>query len=159
MPKKTKTGKILESIVEDRFSREGFDIVMHSKWKKNKENYSKELLLKNVPYKTIYGHDGRTEFLLLSEKHNLRIRIECKWQEQSGSADEKLPYLYLNAIEKFPERDVIILIAGPGFKKGSIPWLKHVAQHLPYTTDASHNKNIMVFSQTEFTVWANSKFI
>ena len=38
-----------------------------------------ELLLKNVPYDSIFGHRGRTEFVLVSEKLGLRLRIEAKW--------------------------------------------------------------------------------
>jgi hypothetical protein len=34
-----------------------------------------------------------------------RKNIECKWQQVSGSVDEKLPYLYLNCIEAMPEKN------------------------------------------------------
>lgn len=65
------TGTQLEKAVQTVLSEKGFEIVMYRVWNKNPENYGKELLLKNVPFTTIYGHRGNTEFLLVSEKHNL----------------------------------------------------------------------------------------
>ena len=88
------TGNQLEVAVQTVLLNKGFEIEMYRVWNKKPENYGKELLLKNVPFETIYGHRGNTEFLLISEKYNLRIRIECKWQQSAGSVDEKLPYLY-----------------------------------------------------------------
>ncbi len=70
----------------------------------------------NVPFTTIYQHGGNTEFRLISERYNMDIRIECKWQQVAGSVDEKLPYLYLNCIEAMPEKHIIIIIDGDGWK-------------------------------------------
>ncbi len=89
----------LEVAVKTVLSGKGFQIVNYRVWEKDTANYRKELLLENVPFKTIYEHKGNTEFLLHSDKYNLHIRIECKWQQVAGSVDEKLPYLYLNSIE------------------------------------------------------------
>ena len=75
------TGNQLEVAVQTVLLNKGFEIEMYRVWNKKPENYGKELLLKNVPFETIYGHRGNTEFLLISEKYNLRIRIECKWQQ------------------------------------------------------------------------------
>jgi hypothetical protein len=131
---------------------------MYRVWEKNPERYGSELLLKNVPFETIYGHKGNTEFLLISKKYNLRIRIECKWQQTAGSVDEKLPYLYLNTIEAMPEKDVMILIDGEGFKAGAKTWLRKAVKDKLYTTDKNKDTNIMVFSLAEFFTWANKTF-
>ncbi len=111
---------MLESTVRSVLQRHGFETVAHSDYRKKPERYGKELLLTNMPYDTIYNHKGKTEFLLLSEKYQLTTRIECKWQQSNGSVDEKLPYLYLNCIETMPEKDIIIVIDGDGWKKGAI---------------------------------------
>lgn len=153
------TGNQLEKAVQTVLNGKGFDILMYSQWKKEPEKYGNELLLKNVPFKTIYNHQGKTEFLLLSKKYDLKIRIECKWQQVAGSVDEKLPYLYLNTIEAMPEKDIIILIDGDGWKKGAKAWLKTAVNERKYTTEANNNKNIMIFSLTEFFTWANNTFI
>ena len=152
------TGNQLEKAVQTVLLEKGFEFEMYRKWERNKEKYGNELLLKNVPYETIYGHHGNTEFLLLSEKYNLKIRIECKWQQSAGSVDEKLPYLYLNAIEAIPEKDFMILIDGDGFKAGAKTWLREAAKKKYYTTNENSDTNIMVFSLAEFFTWANNTF-
>ncbi|QQR99115.1 MAG: 4-diphosphocytidyl-2C-methyl-D-erythritol kinase [Sphingobacteriales bacterium] len=152
------TGTQLEKAVQTVLFSKGFEIEMYRKWDENPENYGKELLLKNVPFTTIYGHKGNTEFLLLSEKYKLKIRIECKWQQSPGSVDEKLPYLYLNTIESMPENNIIILIDGNGFKSGAKKWLKDAVSKKLYTTKNNENKNVLVFSLTEFFTWANNTF-
>ncbi len=152
------TGTQLERAVQVVLLEKGFEIVMYRLWRKNPEDYGKELLLKNVPFTTIYGHRGNTEFLLISEKYNLRIRIECKWQQTKGSVDEKLPYLYLNTIEAMPEKDIIILIDGDGFKAGAKTWLRNAAKEKLYTNKKNHDTNVVVFSLAEFFTWANNTF-
>jgi hypothetical protein len=94
----------LESTVIGTLNSKGFLSVPYREWQKNPTQFGSELLLRNVPFVTIYGHPGKSEFVLLSERYGLRIRIECKWQQSSGSVDEKFPYLYLNCIEQMPEK-------------------------------------------------------
>ena len=151
-------GKILEETVISTFTRKGFEAVMWSEWNRHRGNFGSELLLKNVPFKNIYGHDGYTEFLLKSDKYSLEIRIECKWQQSAGSVDEKFPYLYLNCIEAMPETDILIIVDGGGAKEGAVRWLKNAAQHRLYTNDANRGKKIEVFNLSEFLQWANLKF-
>ncbi|MCH8874264.1 4-diphosphocytidyl-2C-methyl-D-erythritol kinase [candidate division KSB1 bacterium] len=155
--KGNKTGNLLEGTVRNILIEKGFEIVKHKDWLKNNLFLGKELLIENVPYTTIYNHNGKTEFLLKSEAYNFEARIECKWQQVAGSVDEKLPYLYLNCIEAMPEKNIIILIDGEGWKAGSIQWLKDAAKNAPYSTAKS--KNIQVFSLTEFMTWANNFFV
>lgn len=152
------TGNQLEKAVQTVLLDKGFEIEMYRKWAKNPEKYGKELLLKNVPFTTIYGHKGNTEFLLLSEKYDLKIRIECKWQQSSGSVDEKLPYLYLNTIEAMPEKNIMILIDGDGFKAGAKKWLRKAAKEKLYTNESNKDTNVTVFSLAQFFTWANNTF-
>lgn len=112
----------------------------------------------NVPYQTIYGQKGRTEFLLSSKTHGLDIRIECKWQQSNGSVDEKFPYLYLNSIEAIPENHIIIIADGKGFKPGAIPWLKNAIKEQKYTDNKNKDRKIDVMNLTEFLTWANNAF-
>ena len=161
MEKKNKsniTGNQLEAAVKTVLTNKGFELISYRIWEKNKEKYGAELLLENVPFTTVYQHKGNTEFLLISIKYDLRIRIECKWQQVSGSVDEKLPYLYLNAIEAMPENAIIILIDGTGWKTGAIKWLKDAVKQKKYITKNNMNKEIFVFSLTAFFTWANKTF-
>ena len=148
-------GRILERTVVPTFESHGFEIVAYSAWSKNPANYGTELLLKHVPYTTIYNQKGFTEFLVKSKRFGLNVRIECKWQQSSGSVDEKLPYLYLNCIETMPETDIIIIAGGGGMKPGAIPWLKAAVSQKKYVLPGMPDKNIQVFSIEEFMAWAN----
>lgn len=151
------TGNNLERTVRDIFSRKGFEIVKYRTWIKNPKLYTDELLLENVPFETIYKHQGNTEFLIKSKKYDLEIRIECKWQEVAGSVDEKFPYLYLNCIEAMPESTIIIIVDGGGYKTGALQWLKEVSENNTYIKNNKH-KDIKIFSLSEFMVWANRTF-
>ena len=125
---------------------------------KNPDTHGNELLLRNVPFTTLYNGRGFTEFLLLSEKHDLKIRIECKWQQKTGSVDEKLAYVYLSCIEAIPENNIIILIDGAGFREGAIQWLKDVAGQRKYIPDDRPNKHVKIMNSTEFLTWCNETF-
>jgi ATP:corrinoid adenosyltransferase len=152
------TGNQLETAVKTVLVGKGFQLVYYRDWQKNPNKYGEELLLENVPFTTIYGHRGNTEFLLISRKYGLKMRIECKWQQVSGSVDEKLPYLYLNSIEAMPELSVMILIDGAGWKAGAIQWLKDAVKQKRYTNEQNITKEILIFNLTEFFTWANETF-
>ncbi|MCK6616812.1 MAG: hypothetical protein L6Q51_04135 [Cyclobacteriaceae bacterium] len=153
------TGNQLEVAVKTVLTGKGFQLVNYRVWEKHKKKFGEELLLENVPFTTIYGHRGNTEFLLLSKKYQLQMRIECKWQQVAGSVDEKLPYLYLNAIEAMPETSILILIDGVGWKAGALNWLKDAVSQQKYTTQTNRNKEIRIFSLVEFFTWANQTFV
>lgn len=152
------TGNQLETAIMTVLVNKGFELVAFKDWQNNPQNYGDELLLKNVPFTTIYGHQGKTEFLLKSVKYNKQIRIECKWQQVAGSVDEKLPYLYLNAVEKMPEKEIILLIDGPGWKPGAIDWIRNAVQNNQYSNVFNNGKEITVFNLSEFFAWANQEF-
>jgi hypothetical protein len=151
-------GKILEQTVESTFERKGFEVLMYRDWEKHPDQHSGEVLLKNCPFTNIYNHDGNTEFLVISERKNCKIRIECKWQQSSGSVDEKFPYLYLNCIDAMPENHIIIIVDGGGARLGAVEWLKTAAKDKKYTTDDNKDKTVEVFTLSEFIQWANVAF-
>lgn len=153
------TGNQLEQAVRAVLTGKGFQNMAYKDWEKNPNAFGKELLLENVPFTTIYNHKGNTEFLLISEKYSLKMRIECKWQQVAGSVDEKLPYLYLNVMEAMPEASVLILIDGGGWKPGAIQWLRDAVKQKKYSNQFNINKEMLVFNLTEFFTWANNKFV
>jgi len=80
---------------------------------------------KVVICQSIYGTPYEVDFMV----HGLRafadgLAIESKWQQVSGTADQKYPYLVANIVEKFP-CPAIVVLAGGGMKPGSIRWLRH----------------------------------
>lgn len=152
------TGNTLERTITGTLESKGFEVVSHREWKNKPTKYGNELLLKNVPFTTIYDHKGYTEFLLKSESYELEIRIECKWQQASGSVDEKFPYVYLNSLYSMPEQTVFIVIAGDGAKKGAVRWLRNACETMIYSDEESRQKDLRVMNLTEFIVWVNKTF-
>ena len=152
------SGSTLEMTVIGTLQSKGFVTVPYNLWFKQPELYGKELLLRHAPYRTIYGHPGKTEFLIRSQRYQLEVRVECKWQQSAGSVDEKFPYLYLNCIEGMPERDIIILVDGGGAKAGSIQWLREICRSQRYVDPMRAAKNITVMNLSEFLIWANKTF-
>lgn len=151
------SGSQLETAVQAVLSSKGFEIANYRDIEKQSLLVEEEVLIKNVPYTSIYGHRGKTEFLLKSKKFDIQARIECKWQQVSGSVDEKLPYLYLNAARSMPEKTILLIIDGAGWKQGAIDWLRH-AVDFPLVELKPPGKEILVFSLTEFFTWANQRF-
>lgn len=140
----------MEQQCERLFLDKGYISYNYSEIKKHPEKIKghRYVLLKNVPYITIYGSVGHTEFVAWDTKTGRKVRIECKYQKSAGSVDEKLPYLYLNAVFRYPEKEVIILIEGDGFKKGAKEWLKE--QVNKNWLNFRKNKKITVANFEEF---------
>ena len=138
-------GNILEQQVRQAFASHGFREVAFAEY----EKLASGSTLPGVPVPDLLVRRV-TEFLAVSASRGLAIRIECKWQQSQGSVDEKFPYLYLNCIQAMPEREIILLIDGNGYKPGALAWLKQAVA----SQDA---KLIHVFNLVEFLVWANRR--
>jgi len=144
-------GGRFEKRIKNSLKPHGFEVLSVAEWR-DMGRPRGEYLLTNAPYTTLYGTAGRTEFLLLSAKRGLEIRIEAKYQSAQGSVDEKLPYVYLSLIEAVPEKTVFVVIDGPGWRPGSIDWLRRTAAERRYGTPS--DKTVRVFSLEEFLGWA-----
>jgi hypothetical protein len=72
------------------------------------------------------------------------LAIEVKWQQSTGSVDEKFPYLVLNIRERYP-CPAIVIADGGGQRSGALQWLRSQVD----------GNLIGVYSVTEFLVWAN----
>lgn len=151
------TGTTLEAVVQQTLATHGFPAVPWTRWRRHPDRYGPEILLRHVPYTTIYGGRGWSEFVLRSAQYGLTARIECKWQQASGSVDEKFPYLYLNAAYAMPEPLVLLVIDGGGAKPAAVQWLRETAQARRFLA-ADAVKTIRVFTLAEFVAWANSTF-
>ncbi len=151
------SGNTLEQTIMATLASKGFAVANYRQWALNPAAYSDEILLRNVPFITIYGHPGNTEFLLRSARYALEIRIECKWQQSAGSVDEKFPYLYLNCVEQMPEQRIIIVVDGGGAKAGAVAWLRRACANRLYL-DPADPKTITMMTLVEFLMWANQVF-
>src|SRR5215203_3867103 len=119
------SGRFLEGILRQELTARGFLFREHRNDKNNLDMFAGRLVLRHAPYRSIYGCWSRSEFLIIDEPR--RIRIECRWQEVSGSVDEKFPYLLRNAAERMPEKHIVLFIGGKGAKGAAVLWLKREA--------------------------------
>ncbi|MFO1436527.1 MAG: PD-(D/E)XK nuclease superfamily protein [Gammaproteobacteria bacterium] len=153
-----RTGNVLENVVIGTLSTHGLEVVQFKDYERRPLIYGQELLLRNVPYRTLYGGKGRTEFLIRSARYQLCTRVECKWQQSAGSVDEKLPHAYLSCVEAIDEDDVIIMIGGNGFRPEAVNWLRQVANERRYVPANKCNKRVRVMTTDEFLTWCNNTF-
>ena len=97
---------------------------------------------------SIYGRDTRVDFLVRPCGSIPRgLIIEARWQDVTGSAEEKLPYLVLNIKRSYP-CPAIIVIDGHGFSGGALGWLR---------AEVDGEKLLAVMSIREFISWCNRK--
>lgn len=97
--------------------------------------------------KSIYGTKLISDFMLYHpEKHPDKLIIECKWQQSSGSVDEKYPYNVLNIQQMYP-CPAIILLDGEGYKTGAAEWLRK---------QVDGKKLLAVLSMVQFQIWVNN---
>ena len=137
-------GAQFEGIIESAIC--GILRIKSEKWTPQASVIAKDmnLLWKNVPYVSIYGTNCRSEFVL--NYNDRKIRIECKYQESSGSVDEKLPYLMMNFTREVPEDETIIIIEGDGFRPAAVSWLR----------ESCINTKCKVFNTTQFLYYLTS---
>ena len=115
-----KSGKVLEGQVKTVF--EGWFSTTTQEYRTWEKHKTYPALVRNVPYTTFYGTIGRSEFVFYFAE-NVAWRIECKWQEVSGSVDEKFPYM-LECMKTVSEQAAIIIVAGGGAKPAAVNWLR-----------------------------------
>jgi hypothetical protein len=128
-----------------------------AKTKKEPKRYcdEKKLVICQYPFDSIYEHTGKTEFLIINKPKDRVIRVECKWQQDAGSVDEKFPYMYLNCIYGYEEAEIILIVDGGGYKPGARAWLEKVIDN-KWLIDEENPKAIRLMTISEFTAYFNS---
>ena len=163
-------GKIGETTLEPLFTAHGYTVMMWSEYNKNQTKFKAgkpvqdldalpRLVLKQVPYDSIYHHNAQTEFVIYkrdSGKPHRTIRVEVKWQQSAGSVDEKYPYVYLNSVYQYPEHEIVIIIDGNGYKEGALNWIKDKADKKWLVEDG---RSIKVMNLAEFMAFFNKELL
>lgn len=151
-------GKVFEKMMVPVFEDNKFIVLSESDYLSNPSKYGAidRYVLKNAKYTTIYEHEGKTEFVIVDGER--RIRVEAKYQSAAGSVDEKYPYMLLNGIYQYPEKEIIFVVDGNGYKPGAHKWLKeHIENNwLDYKTQ--YGKDIKLMNISEFMNWFNHEF-
>lgn len=141
-----KTGRNWERHVEMIFKDFGAHIQEYKTNQNNGDMFQDIIVTRHVPYKSIYGLQSRSEFVFDIRSREFRARVEVKWQESSGSVDEKFPYVIANARQAYPESHIWIIIDGGGARPAGIEWLKQEAKN-------TRHKEISIFTLAEFSPW------
>ena len=148
--KANKQGRALESLVERQLETHEYQHVKKNRFEGARADgvaiYAKQFKIA----KSIYDTQLYCDFIIYHpQKWRDNLAIECKWQQSSGSVDEKFPYLVLNLGLQFPCQS-IILADGGGAKPAAIEWLKSQVNE--------YEKLLHVFNMMEFQKWSNSNF-
>lgn len=163
-----KNGQQLEAVVEIVLRMKGITKVKSKDFRDDPEAFGTEVLETHVPFDSVYGRRGYTEYVIHSEKLEGPIRLDCKWQQTGGSIDEKFPSLLLNLYNS-PEDVCIILVEGGGARDGHLQWLRETTEKLNENPEAREaltfmgvtrdvsNKKIHVFTLNEWLKWVNTK--
>lgn len=124
MDESNRSGKMLEGLIIGEFKSRGIPVFDDSDKLYNSDWISDRFVVLHAPYTSIYGSDSRTEILYRDCLTGREIRIECRWQQEPGSVDEKYAYFYLNAVQQMPEKEIWFVFGGEGARAGAVAWLK-----------------------------------
>lgn len=124
--KANRTGNVLEQTVESLLKQHGYtEFANHKRQVFDARNtiggkqYAKHVYVG----KTIYESDRIVDFLVINpELFPDSLIIECKWQQATGSVDEKYPFLAANIAKTAVP--TIVLLDGSGYKKTAEAWLR-----------------------------------
>ena len=104
-------------------------------------------VLLNAPYRSIYEHEARVEFMLYLDGQT--YLIEAKRQTSSGSVDEKLAYVRLNALHNRDRHRFVLVMVGDGFREGARRWIE---------SEAAADDRFEVFSTLNgFRLWLQAR--
>ena len=141
------TGDALEEVIYNTLVRKGYQYIDKRQFESARYLDQPVFATQYFIAKSIYETELFCDFILYHpQKHPHCMVIESKWQESSGSVDEKYPYMVYNIREKYPCATIVVLDGG-GYKKGAEKWLR--AQE--------DDKLLHVFNMMEFQKWSNGE--
>ena len=148
-------GSILEAAIRAlRMKR--FSVVSHDEYTTAKgdlfSGQGSRWLVKHYPYETIFGTPGRREYYIASAEWS--GQLECKFQNGSGSVDEKMVYIS-ETLRRTDERALALVYAGKYWTdkdRGAsvIQWMRAEATRI-----RDCGKQLLVFDMDQFIEWAN----
>ena len=130
-----KSGKWLENEIEKILNSYGIPSIKYRSigprfGNKVVKQGAKGFLIKHAPYKNVLGGHSRSEFVLQLANRGA-IRIECRRQAVRGSVDEKVLYLFANAVACV-EKEVILVVECNGMRKEAKQFLVDKAKSVKY---------------------------
>ena len=138
-----------ESLLAKHASKSGFP-------KKNGKNFQTHTEF------VIYADDAKsTEEFPLTENEKFEARIECKWQEVSGTTQQKLVFTTLDLHYGPQEKRIILLVEGAGFGRDLKSFVKEICENRPEWKGCPDMamKQIRMMNCDDFISWANTAFV
>lgn len=124
------SGSFASGVIESAFRERGIPIRSWSEVGDNGDMFMNRFVLRNAPFRTLFDQHSddpnatsRGGYLYRRFGKDSDVRIVPRWQEEPGSADEKLVSLFYNAKEAMPEREIILFVGGGGAREEAIAWL------------------------------------
>lgn len=147
-------GAVYEQSLRGVFEAYGFEIVKYAEWKRRGVpiEESGRIVISGYPFRSIYNHNGRTEWLIVNNDRNAVCRVEVKTQRGNGSVDEKIPYMYLNGVYGYEEDDIAFVVEGDGFKPGVRPWLRNAIDSR-FCREDDDTRHIEMYTVGEFIAY------
>lgn len=99
-----------EAVLRAAFTARGVPCQSFSDWQRS-PLAAPVVLVCGYPFTTLYQTPGKVEFVVCRDQAP-SITIEVKHQGVSGSCDEKLAYVLLNAVYQWPTRHGILVLSG-----------------------------------------------
>jgi len=151
--KANKTGNKLEKFVAAALEGCGYTHFGNHRaqaFQNRKAIGGKQYLMQLPVGDTIYETERKCDFFVINrDRFPNDLIIECKWQQSSGSVDEKYPFLLFNIIRTgIP---TIVLMDGGGYKPAAMKWLKEQVN----TKGSLH----AVWDMAEFQKQVNNGFL
>jgi len=157
--KANRTGHTIENMMIPIFEGKGIKVYNYSELCKKEIreeiSKSKQYVLKEVPYKNAYDSKGKTEFVIYHDE--IETRVEIKWQTENGSVDEKFIYMFYNAVNNYPENDIILIVDGGGYKPGARKWLENAIENDMFDYKEK-GKTIKLMYISDFIRYCNKDF-
>jgi len=148
-----KTGDVLERFIERILQDNGYVEFWDHKEQvfENRKSVGGKQYAMQVPCGTsIYETKRKCDVLVINqERFPDGLIIECKWQQSSGSVDEKYPFALFNIIKIGVP--TIILMDGGGYKPAAMKWLKDQAD--------PKRALIGVYNMAEFQKMVNNGYL
>src|SRR5687767_6646421 len=122
------TGASLEAIIKGAIDRKHYQFIKREKFDAARQ-LAQPIYTEQYKLQSIYESELKCDFILYHpQKHPESLIIEAKWQQDTGSVDEKYPFLVANIREKFPSPTIIVLDGG-GYRKQAEAWLRKQVDH------------------------------
>lgn len=120
------TGASLEDFIRRLLARSGYDYVRPHLFQAARCLEQPIFSAQYPAGADLYGKDRKCDFILYHPARYPRALIlESKWQQSTGSVDEKFPFLTLTIKES--RLDTIVVLGGGGYSAGAERWLRRQA--------------------------------